>query len=105
VHFSRPSIDVLFQSAADVFRSRLLGVILTGANEDGAAGLAAIRARGGVTVVQDPATAEQPAMPSAALAAGAPSAILSVEAIAALFAALGGPHAPADMSRPGDTHV
>ena len=54
VHFSRPSIDVLFESAADVVRQRLLGIILTGANEDGAAGLAAVHRAGGLTVVQDP---------------------------------------------------
>ena len=61
VHHSRPSIDVLFESAADIYRTRLLGIILTGANEDGACGLAAVGARGGMTVVQDPATAHSPA--------------------------------------------
>lgn len=69
VAFSRPSIDVLFESAADAFGERVIGVLLTGANADGAAGLAAIRARGGVAIVQDPETAERPEMPRAALAA------------------------------------
>src|SRR5690242_11651886 len=55
VHHSRPSIDVLFESAADVYEERLIGVILTGANDDGAAGIAAIKRRGGFTVAQDPA--------------------------------------------------
>jgi two-component system chemotaxis response regulator CheB len=69
VQFARPSIDVLFQSCADEFRSRAIGVVLTGANGDGAEGLAAIKRRGGYTIVQDPATAERREMPEAALAA------------------------------------
>src|SRR6202042_329097 len=56
VHHSRPSIDVLFESASDVYRERLLGIILTGANEHGAAGLAAYRDAGGFPVVQEPET-------------------------------------------------
>lgn len=68
VHFARPAIDVLFDSAADVYRDRLVGVLLTGANRDGAAGLAHIKEQGGLTVVQDPATAEEGTMPAAALA-------------------------------------
>ncbi len=66
VHFSRPSIDVLFESAA-VLGSRAVGVLLTGANQDGAAGLKAISEAGGTTMVQDPATAVASAMPLAAL--------------------------------------
>src|SRR5580692_7620642 len=54
VHFSRPSIDVLFESASDLYRRQLLGIILTGASQDGAGGLAAVRQAGGVTVVQQP---------------------------------------------------
>lgn len=69
VHHSRPSIDVAFESAADAYAERLVGVILTGANTDGSAGLKRIRDEGGVTVVQDPATAARPEMPSAAMAA------------------------------------
>ena len=67
VYFSRPSIDVLFDSAAEVWGSALIGVVLTGANPDGARGLANIRRHGGLAIVQDPADAEAPAMPLAAL--------------------------------------
>jgi len=68
VHYSRPSIDVLFESAAEAFRDNALGVLLSGANQDGAAGLARIQALGGTVVVQTPASAQAPQMPSAALA-------------------------------------
>ncbi|UGS37611.1 chemotaxis protein CheB [Capillimicrobium parvum] len=68
VRFSRPSIDVLLESAAE-HGDRAVGVVLTGANADGAAGLAAIRRRGGIAIVQDPQSAERPQMPRAALAA------------------------------------
>ncbi|HEY4372485.1 MAG TPA: chemotaxis protein CheB [Burkholderiales bacterium] len=67
VQFSRPSIDVLFESAADVYGERLLGMVLTGANHDGADGLAAVRAAGGVAVVQRPESAQSSLMPAAAL--------------------------------------
>lgn len=69
VSYARPSIDVLFESAADAYRERVIGVILTGANHDGAQGLAKIKAHGGLTVVQEPATAESRTMPDAAIAA------------------------------------
>jgi two-component system chemotaxis response regulator CheB len=69
VNFSRPSIDVLFETAAIAHGPDLAGVLLTGANGDGAAGLAAIRQRGGRVAVQDPASAEASAMPEAALKA------------------------------------
>lgn len=69
VAFSRPSIDVLLQSAAEARGDRVVGVILTGANADGAEGLAAIRRHGGLAIVQDPETAERPEMPRAALRA------------------------------------
>jgi two-component system chemotaxis response regulator CheB len=81
VHFARPSIDVLFESAADAYGDQVIGLILTGANEDGAAGLARIKKRGGVAIVQDPATAERSEMPGAALAATAADAILPLDAI------------------------
>jgi two-component system chemotaxis response regulator CheB len=67
VHFSRPSIDVLFQSAADIYGKHLVGIILTGANEDGTAGLAAVHRAGGVTIVQEPGTAQAPRMAASAL--------------------------------------
>lgn len=69
VNFSRPAIDVLFESAAVAYGPRLAGVVLTGANADGAVGLRAIDAAGGVSVVQDPSTAESSTMPRAAVAA------------------------------------
>jgi two-component system chemotaxis response regulator CheB len=67
VVFARPSIDVLFESAADEIKDRVIGVILTGANHDGARGLAAIKARGGVTMVEDPRVAACAQMPQAAI--------------------------------------
>ena len=67
VHYSRPAIDPLFDSAAEAYASAVAGVVLTGASEDGAAGLAAIARRGGLAFVQDPATAEMSVMPRAAL--------------------------------------
>lgn len=67
VHFSRPSIDALFESAADEYGSRLLGVVLTGASRDGAAGLDAVHRAGGITCVQEPTTAQVPLMAEAAM--------------------------------------
>jgi two-component system chemotaxis response regulator CheB len=69
IHFSRPAIDPLFESAAYVYGSRLAGLVLTGASKDGALGLFAIHRAGGIAMVQDPAVAETPAMPLAAIAA------------------------------------
>jgi two-component system chemotaxis response regulator CheB len=81
VEYSRPSIDVLFESAASAYASSLIGVVLTGANADGARGAAAIKRRGGFVVVQDPKTAEAPAMPAAAIAAARVDRILPLERI------------------------
>jgi two-component system, chemotaxis family, protein-glutamate methylesterase/glutaminase len=81
VQFARPSIDVLFETAAEAYGPGAIGVVLTGANADGAAGLAAIAARGGVAIVQDPASAEVRVMPDAAIAAAA-SVVLPLEEIA-----------------------
>jgi len=67
VSFARPSIDVLFESAAEAWHDALIGVLLTGANSDGASGVQRIRQCGGIAVVQDPADAESPTMPTAAL--------------------------------------
>lgn len=88
VNFSRPSVDVLFESAADVYGPRLLGIVLTGASHDGAAGLRAVRAAGGRAVVQRPDTAQVPIMAEAALAATPSAAALSLAEIAGLLAAL-----------------
>jgi two-component system, chemotaxis family, protein-glutamate methylesterase/glutaminase len=88
VFFSRPSIDVLFESASDVYRQSLLGILLTGASPDGAAGLQAIHERGGIAVVQRPDTCEAPTMPQAALQLFHPDYVLAPPAIAALLATL-----------------
>jgi two-component system, chemotaxis family, protein-glutamate methylesterase/glutaminase len=88
VHHSRPSIDVLFESAADVYGARLLGIILTGANEDGAAGLAAVQDGGGVTIVQDPNTAKSPQMSLSAIKLRRPDRVLTLEEIATVLSTL-----------------
>jgi len=85
VHFSRPSIDVLLQSAADAYGDRAAGVVLTGANADGARGLARIAARGGTAIVQDPATAVRREMPTAALAAAPAAHVLALDDIGKLL--------------------
>ena len=81
LHFSRPSIDILLGSAADAYGDRAAGVVLTGANADGAVGLAKIAARGGTTIVQNPATAERREMPEAALWATPEARVLELAEI------------------------
>jgi len=81
VHYSRPSIDVLFESAADSCGEAVVGIVLTGANDDGAAGLRAIHAAGGTAVVQEPAEAMAEAMPLAALAACPDARVLTLESL------------------------
>jgi len=85
-HFSRPSIDVLFDSAAYAYRDRLLAAVLTGASSDGAAGLATVRAMGGLAWVQDPADADTSIMPGAALAQAGADRVLSLADMAAALA-------------------
>ncbi len=85
VQYSRPSIDVLFESAADAYGDRLVAVILTGANDDGAHGIRRVRRRGGLTIAQDPETAERPEMPTAAIATGDVQHVLPLEEIAPLL--------------------
>ena len=85
VLFSRPSIDVLFESAADAFGPDLTAVVLSGANEDGARGLAAIAAHGGFTAVQEPAEAAHPTMPLAAIAAAGPDYVLPLAGLRTLL--------------------
>jgi two-component system chemotaxis response regulator CheB len=82
VHFSRPAIDVLFETARDVYGANLIGVLLSGASEDGAAGLQEIHAAGGTTIVQSPLSAEAAIMPAAALALFEPTYIWSPNDIA-----------------------
>lgn len=91
VNYSRPSIDVLFETAAMVYQKKLLGVILTGANHDGAAGMALIKKYGGLTIAQSPATAQFPTMPEAAIATGAIQQVLALHEITALLLHLGKP--------------
>jgi two-component system, chemotaxis family, protein-glutamate methylesterase/glutaminase len=85
VNFSRPSVDVLFESAADVYGPSLMGVILSGASADGAEGLAAVHAAGGVTVVQEPQSAAVPLMTTSALQRCAADCVLPLAEIAALL--------------------
>jgi two-component system chemotaxis response regulator CheB len=91
VRFSRPSIDVTFQSAADAYGAKAVGVVLTGANADGAQGLRRIVSRGGLGFVQLPATAESPTMPQAAINAVPEARVLTISEIAAQIAALPAP--------------
>lgn len=88
VAFSRPSIDVLFESAADAYGAGLVGVVLTGANADGARGAKRIKSRGGLVIVQDPASAESPAMPSAAIEATRVDRILPLDRIGSFLVEL-----------------
>jgi two-component system, chemotaxis family, protein-glutamate methylesterase/glutaminase len=88
VNYSRPPVDVLFQSAADFYGDRLLGIILTGANEDGSEGLAAVHAAGGITVVQDPQGAQAPYMLVSAMKRTQPDFVLSLADVGGLLGAL-----------------
>jgi two-component system chemotaxis response regulator CheB len=85
VLYSRPSIDVLLQTAAESFRERCVGVVLTGANADGARGLARVVELGGLGIVQDPAGAERDEMPRAARAAVPEAHVVPLEEIASLL--------------------
>lgn len=85
VNLSRPSIDVLFESAADVYGRRLMGIILSGGSADGAAGLAAVRSAGGLTVVQEPGSAAVPLMARSAIERVAADYVLPLDEIAALL--------------------
>lgn len=85
INFSRPSIDVSFESAADVYGSSLVGILLSGANNDGTEGLIAIKEAGGITIVQDPATAEMPFMPQNAITQASPHHILDLKGLIAFI--------------------
>jgi two-component system chemotaxis response regulator CheB len=95
VRYSRPSIDVTFTSAADEYGRRAIGIVLTGANEDGAAGLKRIADRGGYAVVQDPGTAESPVMPQAALRLVPRARVLPLERIPGHLVTIAPPRPPA----------
>ncbi len=81
VHYCRPAIDVLFESAARAYGRGLCAILLSGANEDGVAGLGSVRAHGGLTVAQDPRTASFPRMPELAVAAGVSARVLAPDGI------------------------
>jgi two-component system, chemotaxis family, protein-glutamate methylesterase/glutaminase len=89
LNHSRPSIDVLFESAADAFGPAMIGIVLTGANEDGALGLKAVLAAGGSGVVEDPAGAYAPMMPAAARRACPAAEVMTLDAIADYLRRLG----------------
>ncbi len=88
VNYARPSVDVLFESAADAYLGKLVGVILTGANSDGSKGLRKIKECGGLTIVQDPESAYANAMPRAAIQETQPDHILPLEKIGPFLAGL-----------------
>ncbi len=91
VQYCRPAIDVLFESAARSLQGRLVGVLLTGANQDGTEGLRAIQSFGGRTIAQDPSDAVAPEMPASAIAAGVADQVLPLDEIAnAIVEALAG---------------
>jgi len=90
VNFSRPSLDVTFESAADVFGPALAGILLSGANEDGTAGLIAIKNAGGTVIVQSPGSAQMPFMPQHAINSLPVDLILDVKEITAFINALSG---------------
>lgn len=94
VSYARPSIDVLFESAAMAFGPELIGIVLTGANSDGSRGLRTIKQYGGLTVVQDPAEADAAPMPLAALAASPVDHVLTLDQIADLLRELAAPCPP-----------
>jgi two-component system chemotaxis response regulator CheB len=93
VRFSRPSIDVLMASAADAYGPALAGLLLTGANDDGAEGLQRIHLAGGLTAVQDPDEAQVSTMPEAAMALHSPDHVLPLRELRALLLQLESAHA------------
>nr|WP_238930781.1 chemotaxis protein CheB [Pseudomonas fragi] len=88
VHYSRPAIDYLFESAADVYQQRLAAILLTGANRDGARGMSQVNQAGGLTIIQDPDEAQVATMPRAALELFQPDCILPLRGIGRLLVEL-----------------
>ena len=89
VNYARPSIDVLFETAADVYKKKLIGIVLTGGNSDGSLGLKRIEESGGFTIIQDPKTAETDSMPQSAIAQCKTARIVSLKEIGPLLITLG----------------
>ena len=103
--FARPSIDVLFESAADEFQERTIAIILTGANRDGARGLEAIKSRGGLTVVENPETATCGEMPAAAIQRSQPDWIVPLHQMAPLLCKLAENQRPATLTASETAHM
>jgi two-component system chemotaxis response regulator CheB len=89
VRFSRPSIDVLFETAAETYGDRVVAVVLTGANDDGCRGSLRVKEAGGSVFVQDPTTAERREMPAGVIDSGAADAVLSIDELANMLNELG----------------
>lgn len=100
VQYARPSIDVLFCSAAESFAARVIAVVLTGANRDGVQGARSVKQRGGLVIVQDPATAESAVMPAAVLSSVAVDRVVALTEIAALLIHYSQAHATHGPRRP-----
>ena len=81
VNYSRPAIDILFETAASVYKNKLIGIILTGANKDGSAGIKAIKKNGGMTIAENPGTAEYYLMPKEAIDTGYVDSVMETEEI------------------------
>lgn len=100
-HYARPSIDVLFETAAEAYGANTVAVVLTGASSDGARGAAAVKAAGGAVIVQDPASAEAPLMPQAAIRAVRPDTVVPLTEIGTAISDFCGPgEAVVDRMRP-----
>lgn len=104
VNYSRPSIDALFETAAEAFGEELIGLILTGASRDGAAGLRRIKEKAGLAIVQDPQTAAYPAMPLAALEETRVDHVLSLDRIGRLLCELSSTAQPRPAAPASENH-
>jgi two-component system chemotaxis response regulator CheB len=96
IHYSRPAIDALFESAAEAYGEALVAVLLAGANDDGAHGARRVKATGGTVVVQEPSSTHAPEMPSAALRSAAVDCVLAPAEIAAYLVEAGRRDTPAE---------
>jgi len=101
LRYSRPSIDITFESVAYEYNDSAIGVVLTGANQDGSEGLRTIVARGGTAIVQDPETAESPTMPRAALKAVPTATVLPLAGISGFLTTLAAKRTPGSASTRG----